>query len=553
MQFSKTMMVSLLISAGLLSSSAYALTPTPTGKPANVVNYPAWDSASTYTAGQRVMHNGGVYEAQWWTKGDNPSTSGTWGAWKIAAPISVTPTTSITPTVTPSITPTVTPTVTSTVTPTSNITLPPSGDAWNSSTVYTAGKRVIYNGRQYEAKWYTVGENPSTSGQWGVWKDLGTIVITSTPTPTPSSTAIVTISPTPHVTPTVTPTPTSIVDTPTVGFVQTTKWRDGASAAYTMFHDDYCSYGTEGQVRDAVPALKQRGLVASFGIITGNCTTSGWSNAKQMIADGHEIYSHTKTHVDAKTATWDAVSQIDGSSNDMAANLDGYRPSFFAWPSDVAADAPLAYLRTAAGYIGGRAPNRVDGAGNIVYDGHVAGVNNYVSDDFQVQWDLYTDQGQWSMYEAQVKAGGDLLNLHVDAAINADGWATRTMHGVNDASWMSVPLAKYQAHLDYLKAKVDAGLLWVSGPSNVIKYRYARDFCKPILSSSGQSIVTFDTSAAQCKKYATPVTLQAFALNAAVPLTASQDGKALSLKPAANNSFLVTVNPLAGPVIFSTK
>ncbi|MGL4995757.1 MAG: hypothetical protein ACRC6G_06265, partial [Deefgea sp.] len=175
------------------------------------------------------------------------------------------------------------------------------------------------------------------------------------------------------------------------------------------------------------------------------------------------------------------------------------------------------------------------------------------SDDFQVQWDLYTDQGQWSMYEAQVKAGGDLLNLHVDAAINAGGWATRTMHGVNDASWMSVPLAKYTAHLDYLKAKVDAGVLWVTGPSNVIKYRYARDFCKPILSSSGASIVTFDTSAAQCKKYATPITLQAFALNPASKLIASQSGNALSLKAAPNNSVLVTVDPLAGPVTFSAQ
>ena len=538
MQLNKTMMVSLLISAGLLSGGAFALSPTPNST--TVPSYPVWDSASTYTAGQRVTQNGATYEAQWWTKGDNPATAGAWGAWKVVGTTSVTPTpaNTVTPSVTPSATPTATATPSATPTATAVVTVAPSGDAWNSATIYTAGKRATYNGRLYEAKWYTVGENPGASGAWGVWKDLGTVV---------AATPITIISPTPSVS------PTPNTGAASVGYVQTTKWRDGATAAYTMFHDDFCSYGTEGQVRDAVPALKQRGLVASFGMITGNCTASGWSNAKQMIADGNEIYSHTKTHLDAKTATWDAALQIDGSSNDMAANLDGYRPSFFAWPSDVAADAPLAYLRTAAGYVGGRAPNRVDASGNIMYDGHVAGLNTAVTDDFQMQWDLFTDQGQWSMYQSQVQAGGDLLNLHVDAAINAGGWAARTMHGVNDASWMSVPLAKYTAHLDYLKTKVDAGVLWVSGPSNVIKYRYARDFCKPVLSTSGASVVTFDTSAAQCKKYATPITLQAFALNAASKLSASQDGKALSLKAAANNSFLVTVDPLASPVTFSAQ
>ena len=103
-------MVSLLISAGLFSGSAFAITPTPTSKPASVPSYPAWDSASTYTAGQRVTQNGTTYEAQWWTKGDNPATAGAWGAWKVVgASVTPTPTTTTTPSVTPSATPSATP------------------------------------------------------------------------------------------------------------------------------------------------------------------------------------------------------------------------------------------------------------------------------------------------------------------------------------------------------------------------------------------------------------------------------------------------------------
>ena len=41
---------------------------------------------------------------------------------------------------------------------------------WDASTVYVGGEQVYYNGKLYEAKWWTTGENPEKSGQWGVWK-----------------------------------------------------------------------------------------------------------------------------------------------------------------------------------------------------------------------------------------------------------------------------------------------------------------------------------------------------------------------------------------------
>jgi chitinase len=32
---------------------------------------------------------------------------------------------------------------------------------------------VSYNGRSYKAKWWTTNETPGTTGEWGVWTDLG--------------------------------------------------------------------------------------------------------------------------------------------------------------------------------------------------------------------------------------------------------------------------------------------------------------------------------------------------------------------------------------------
>ncbi|MET8536804.1 chitinase [Streptomyces sp. NPDC056653] len=56
-------------------------------------------------------------------------------------------------------------------------TTPPGGTctaaAWSSSAVYTAGNTVSYGGRTWKAKWWTQNETPGTTGEWGVWQDLG--------------------------------------------------------------------------------------------------------------------------------------------------------------------------------------------------------------------------------------------------------------------------------------------------------------------------------------------------------------------------------------------
>ncbi|MGH3680360.1 MAG: glycosyl hydrolase family 18 protein [Natronosporangium sp.] len=53
----------------------------------------------------------------------------------------------------------------------------PPGDctlpAWNRSQIYTGGGQVSHAGREWRAKWWTQGEEPGTTGEWGVWADLG--------------------------------------------------------------------------------------------------------------------------------------------------------------------------------------------------------------------------------------------------------------------------------------------------------------------------------------------------------------------------------------------
>ncbi|MCP4721030.1 MAG: hypothetical protein GY860_16370 [Desulfobacteraceae bacterium] len=46
--------------------------------------------------------------------------------------------------------------------------------AWDGSTVYWGGDQASYAGKLWEAKWWTRNNEPGTTGQWGVWKELET-------------------------------------------------------------------------------------------------------------------------------------------------------------------------------------------------------------------------------------------------------------------------------------------------------------------------------------------------------------------------------------------
>ncbi|MCJ0872177.1 glycosyl hydrolase family 18 protein [Streptomyces sp. AP-93] len=73
--------------------------------------------------------------------------------------------------------PTTVPPTTTPPTTTPPTTTPPTGcgstPAYVAGTIYTGGNEVSHNGRKWKAQWWTQNEVPGTTGEWGVWKDLG--------------------------------------------------------------------------------------------------------------------------------------------------------------------------------------------------------------------------------------------------------------------------------------------------------------------------------------------------------------------------------------------
>ncbi|WP_402461518.1 alpha-L-arabinofuranosidase C-terminal domain-containing protein [Isoptericola aurantiacus] len=103
---------------------------------------PVWDASTVYTAGDRVTFEGSVFEATWWTRGDEPGAS-PYSSWQEIAETA-------------------------------------EGVAvWTPSRIFTAGDVVVHDGVTYTAKWWTRNQEPGT-GQGGPWAVVDTTAPTAT-------------------------------------------------------------------------------------------------------------------------------------------------------------------------------------------------------------------------------------------------------------------------------------------------------------------------------------------------------------------------------------
>lgn len=146
-----------------------------------------WAPNVAYKTSDQVMYNGTLYECiqahTSLTGWEPPNVPALWKVVSVILPTN----TSVGPTATRTTAPVNTPTQplrTATVSAGSC-----SAVYWSSSAIYNGGAVVSWNAREWRAKWWTQGEEPGTTGLWGVWEDKGSCTASSpTPTSQPSAT-----------------------------------------------------------------------------------------------------------------------------------------------------------------------------------------------------------------------------------------------------------------------------------------------------------------------------------------------------------------------------
>jgi len=105
--------------------------------------YQIWNEDGAYLAGTKVVWKRNVYEAKWWTKGeqpDNPVLQSWQTPWQLIGP------------------------VLPGEKPIPQSTLPPGTyPQWSGHDAYDAGARILFDGIPYQAKWWTQGDSPAAA------------------------------------------------------------------------------------------------------------------------------------------------------------------------------------------------------------------------------------------------------------------------------------------------------------------------------------------------------------------------------------------------------
>ncbi|MCL1934963.1 MAG: lytic polysaccharide monooxygenase [Defluviitaleaceae bacterium] len=151
--------------------------PVTTNPPVQPGSYPVWTASATFVANNRVIHNGQIWRAQWWTRGEEPGTTGQWGVWVLVGPANTAPAPQpqqpVTPPVNPAPTTPVNPPVTQPTTPPTNTTDPASTNVpnWSASVSFNAGDIVRHNNFRWRAEQATQGVTPGTNNS--IWRMMG--------------------------------------------------------------------------------------------------------------------------------------------------------------------------------------------------------------------------------------------------------------------------------------------------------------------------------------------------------------------------------------------
>ena len=209
-------------------------------------------------------------------------------------------------------------------------------------------------------------------------------------------------------------------------------WANFSKSAVTHTFDD----GTKKQFSVAMPLFDTFGFKMTFATVTSGGMFPGWDVLIDAFNKGHEIASHSVTHVG--TVNEDEMKK---SQEMIRKNVPGEKCISMIYPfCQVPSDAAVKKYYEAG---------RVCGSGP---EGPTPG--NFIRIA--------------SLIVGEGGANTD-LNAYADLAEKKNGWAVYLHHGVDgDHNWADTKSAALKEHLNYLAE--NSGKFWVETFGNVIRY-----------------------------------------------------------------------------------
>ncbi len=261
-------------------------------------------------------------------------------------------------------------------------------------------------------------------------------------------------------------------------------------APWFRFHRAACSLtfddGTLDQYLVAFPALEERGLKATFFVVTGPRAAEvwhdqgadrrlfGWDQAREMARAGHEIGSHSASHRDLSLPGAPIAAELAGSLALLARELRQQAAVALAWPFwRSVADAKAAAARA---YLGAR-------SGTAFAEAYVErGVPPATPRDL---YDV-------NSFAALASATDEEWAAAAGYVLWRRGWLVADFHGVDDGSidrealgWEALPLERFRRTLDWL----DAQDLWIAPFGRVVRYIRERDRARLVRDREEEALV----------------------------------------------------------------
>lgn len=284
--------------------------------------------------------------------------------------------------------------------------------------------------------------------------------------------------------------------------MQIATWAGFRSAAASFTFDD----NAPSHVTKVAPEFKKRGYAATFNVVTSWMNQqNAWSNFAGLVADGHEIASHTDSH-----GSGDLSNELASSKSTINQKITGQDCNTIAYPY---CTVPTNGSALKSNYMGGR-----------ICDGQVMGKSP--SDYFRISA-ITTGSGDGNNFNDVTQLTGKMQQ-----AKNQGGWVVFLTHGIQgesngSATYSPTSLSTITGALDWAKTND----IWVTTFRNAIMYSKERDKSTIAKKSGNASSETYTLTHSikdNVSNYDYPLSIRIKNSNNWTTVSGTQGGKAIT-------------------------
>jgi oligosaccharide reducing-end xylanase len=299
-------------------------------------------------------------------------------------------------------------------------------------------------------------------------------------------------------------------------------WSGFRTAALSYTFDDNCS----NQLAVAIPMFNEFGFKVTLFTVTSWVTS--WTGLKTAATQGHEIASHTVTHISlGGLSNTVQVNELKNSRDTINADITNQKCVTIAYPNCVEASDAI----TSQYYFAARG---CSGVVELKTPAQFMNISSIVC-------------GSTGSYTT-----AQSLNGLASQASSSGGWCVLLIHGIdNDGGYSPISSTVLRAHVQHVDSVQSQ--IWVSTFGNVARYIRERDSVSVKETSSASTSITLQvTDNLDNSVFSYPITLRRPLPSGWTQATVTQNGQKITSSIVGQN-MMFDVVPNGGDIVLSSS